>query len=574
MFGHESKPSRIWKYDAKPPHGGADVVERQISLAHKYQHRLCEIERARRAACDAAVLARHPDLDALRVAHEAAAKAVEDAEAAIRREHSKERKRTLGTPEQREALKAARAASKEAWTAYKTARKAAYAGDEVRADLKAIDDASHAERLVARRESGLYWGNYISVEQAMQGARSGPPPKFRRWTGDGAVTVQVQGGLSWAEATLGGDKRLRVLHAPNLAPGVSKRGRPLPAADPDSRASRETPRYEVWVRVGSEEAGRAPVWARAYFRLTRVPPPEARIKWVHLRRVMAGPCAHWQVQFVLSADDWPKDAADNGACGVDVGWRMVPPGLRVAYLVGDDGDEDQLVLPHKLLGSVSFAASIRSERDLLFNATRDGLLARVHALDAPPDWLAEESKHMSQWRSPTRLTRLFDLWKANRFDGDADEFGLLEAWRRRDWHLHAYAAGVDRKARAIRDDLYRKFARKVARRYRTVYVEDTNWRELKALPAADEADALIARLNVQFASPGLLTRFLREAAEDPRERDHKRTTQECHACGHRNRFDQSRLVHTCDGCGATWDQDRNAAANLLHGPRAAPAEVA
>ncbi len=48
------------------------------------------------------------------------------------------------------------------------------------------------------------------------------------------------------------------------------------------------------------------------------------------------------------------------------------------------------------------------------------------------------------------------------------------------------------------------------------------------------------------------------------ERDPANTTRSCHKCGTLNNPGAQRIV-TCAGCGAVWDVDRNACANLLRG---------
>jgi transposase len=42
------------------------------------------------------------------------------------------------------------------------------------------------------------------------------------------------------------------------------------------------------------------------------------------------------------------------------------------------------------------------------------------------------------------------------------------------------------------------------------------------------------------------------------------STRTCHVCGLVEKFDAKQYIfHACSGCGSTWDQDDNAAANLL-----------
>jgi hypothetical protein len=62
MFGHESKPSRIYSYKVKTFLTGEDRVLAQIRLAHQYKNKLIELERSRREAVEAAVNAHNPEI--------------------------------------------------------------------------------------------------------------------------------------------------------------------------------------------------------------------------------------------------------------------------------------------------------------------------------------------------------------------------------------------------------------------------------------------------------------------------------------------------------------------------------
>jgi transposase len=47
------------------------------------------------------------------------------------------------------------------------------------------------------------------------------------------------------------------------------------------------------------------------------------------------------------------------------------------------------------------------------------------------------------------------------------------------------------------------------------------------------------------------------------EADPKNITRRDHACGHLDEERPTALLHTCKGCGRRYDQDHNAAQNLL-----------
>ena len=156
-------------------------------------------------------------------------------------------------------------------------------------------------------------------------------------------------------------------------------------------------------------------------------------------------------------------------------------------------------------------------------------------------------------------------WRTARFDGDAEAFESLEAWRKKDKHLYEWERNQLRKALAWRENLYRNLAATLSRRYKTVIVEDANWRELAERPDVGEPAANpVAARNRTIAAPGLLRRFLRERFAEYCEAASANTTQQCHACGKIMGVDAAPAVDlTCPHCAARLDQDVNAAENLL-----------
>jgi hypothetical protein len=260
----------------------------------------------------------------------------------------------------------------------------------------------------------------------------------------------------------------------------------------------------------------------------------------------------------------------------------------VAYWAGDDGRSGELIIPRDDLARWSRAESLASTRDTNFNAARDALDAWLRATTAAvPDWLREALTHLPRWRSPARLAAI--LWRWNgvfyrkgreipwqpfpgqegpagcgRFPGDEDIFPRLWAWRRQDRHLLDWQANNREKAVRWRDDLYRRFARELTGRYHAVVFEKVNWRELQEEPAPDAEGGPLLTTHHRIAAVGRLRQLVREKAGEYQEVDPKHTTKRCHACGSLEDFDAAReLEHACSGCGEAWDQDDNAAKNLL-----------
>jgi Putative transposase DNA-binding domain len=548
MFGNKSQPSRIYSYGARAPVEGLDLVETQMRLAHKYRNALVEQELERRKRVDQALRDLSPDLASTEAALKDAEEALAAAREAIDRASAQARKK-VRPPDLMAAVKAARENRKALYGRRKALRTALFESPGWQAKQTEINDWSTERQKAIRSECGLYWGTYLHVEQSMGGCRSGAPPRFMRWDGDGHLAVQIQGGMKIEEA-FGQDSRIRI--------------EPLPTEG--SKAARK--RTRVMFRVGSDEGG-GPVFATVQVVLHRPMPPDARIKWVHLIRRRIATHFQWRVQFVISREaGWDRpDSAPDGIVGIDVGWRIREDGsLRVAYWVGHDGREAELALPADWLGEMDRVERIRSHRDDNFNAARDGFVAWLKGTpaDAIPAWLREATATLGQWRAAARLAALVIRWRGDRFPGDEKGFEALEAWRKRDKHLYEFEGNLRDQLQRRREDIYRNFAAKMRRAYRAAAVEDLDLRDFHELPQAEEPAAQGAlREHTRDACLSLLLRCLKESMAETKKVPAPDTTKLCPKCGTVGEFPRESLVRTCPGCGDKDDQDRVAAINLL-----------
>lgn len=433
---------------------------------------------------------------------------------------------------------------------------------------KAQKDLNEARRGVARGSDAL-WGTRgqvdASIDQALSDAckakstkkgyfPSGLPPGFSRWDGSGLIAVQCQGGLPVPEMLAGGDTRVRLVGAGE--------------------------RRTLWLRIGSEE--RAPVWAKFPIRYCRDLPPHAVIKWVRVLAVRRATKLLWKAQFILEGEGLnPLPTPTEGAVGIDIGWRIRPNGVRVAVWTNDTGATGELLLPRELITGWEKAESLQSIRDQAFNDTVAALaLARETRGDRWPEWLKQETRYVAQWqkyKSANRLARLCWQWrkeshKPGLVPADLELLRVIESWRKQDKHLYEWQANQTARVLDTRKYIYRCFAKDMATKYRQVAVEEMDLRDFAELPEEDEpkdspsaAAARPRRFKVALST-------LREALLDAVVRadgewvtiEPAHTTKKCATCGTMNVFDAAKnLEHTCSGCGQAWDQDANAARNLL-----------
>lgn len=468
---------KVYRYGLLPPTLGAERVVGQFRAAHRYQHALVAIERSRREEVRAA-MSRHGDVAAQEGRAAAALADLERARAAIRAQRSEDRAKSE-PHELREAAKRCRGLLGAAWADLRAAKAALREDIAAQAEIGAANATARDRAKRARSECGVYWGTYLQIEQAMDAARKAlSEPRFRRWTGDAAVAVQMQHGLS-VEAALGGeDTRLRIGLAPQPVP--DRGGQPLP---------------RVSLRVGSD--GRDPVWAEWPLVYHRGLPADGLIKWAKVVRRSIAARQEWSLHLTVETAE-RRPGAVAGVVAVDLGWRLAgaPETLRAGGWAGDDGESAEVLLSKGIRGALRKAEDLRSIRDTRQNEMHAALLdwRREHPV---PTEHAERWQQVAQWRSPARFAGLALYWREHRWPGDDDGFALIESWRRKDKHLWQWETNARRKAHARRRDEYRVLAARLAARYATLVVERINLAEMALIPQPESTKESHPRARAQ-----------------------------------------------------------------------------
>jgi len=455
---------------------------------------------------------------------------------------------------------------------------------------KEAEAEAHAKRLALRAACGLPSGTYLMVEQAVDAATKKPNIRFRRWNGEGRIGVQLRD-VTGADVFSNKSNMLQIDS--------------LPDNQWDTRPGRRRARAEVRIRVGSAE-GQKPIWARFGGLIHRRVPPECSVKWAWIKITRQGNRRRYELQMTMKVES--RRPVGEGTVAVDLGWRIKEDGdLRVAYAVDDSGNTIELVLPERMRTGMELVSRLSGHGDDHHNAAR-AVLINWMKFNKHPEWLAEATEHIAQWRAPSRLAALvtqmnkhfgyeeqiatlWDIWLKERLaatpklDLHADFAELrswlrnhpwltmpdvavyLEWWRRKNEHLYQWASDVRGKILRRRRDIYRVFAHKLTA-YEKIIVEDANWADLNRNAAPEESaenDHLHRWRNL--ASPGDLRLKLSETGRMEKVKT-AYSTRDCHLCGHRNEWEEKpvELYQTCQGCHETWDQDYNAAKILLTRP--------
>ena len=619
MRGHKtsSTPTRIYSYRVLPPRTEADRVELQFRLAAQYRNALVEVDHWLLDQFRLAQL-EHPAIAPALRALEGAQAAVDDAYDELRqaksgtadpdlagpleRLESTKEGRAIASDDLREAkrpskllgaarkaaakLAAARSAAADASkiadleaaaTAATAAAAIATAADEVL--LVAYDraqKAAHDRHLRARADYvdlGLRTGTYDWVENAIKQAKKSTkgPLRFESYDGLGSIGTQLIGGLTTDELHSCADTRVRLQPLPDNYGQLPRNRR------------RHAARVLGWLRIGSNP-DRSPIFAEFPVTLHRPLPKDAVVKWAYVVRHRVGRYLEWRLQLTIESETFctPSQPVGEGACAVNLGWRRIFDdegeliGLRGGYIVDEQGHEREIMVPEKLWRGVVWVDKLASTRDHELDVVRDMLAGYLHAIgDRAPAWLVEATQGLRQWRAPRKMQGLVDRWRreALRPPEDGAIVTRLEAWARHDRHLHRWQETQRDRIYAHRKETWRVIAADLANRYATIIVEETKYPEIDGWeqPApedGDPSDGRAQRRMQRLSAPGELREAIVFSAAKRGARtivgETRRITQDCAWCDHEDEFDAAAsITHRCGGCGRLWDQDANAARNLL-----------
>jgi hypothetical protein len=567
----KERTTRVYRFGARAPFVNNERVWGQMRAAHRYYNVLIEIEKGRRAAARAALEA-DPGLAEAYAALRAASEVTRLAAGVIAKQKQEAADRRGATPEAIAAVIAAREVEKDAYKAFYKSLSAAQKA--VRPQLDEIAEKALELGRSARKHCGVYWGTYLLVEAAVKAMKTSMPlydrgapndPHFKYWDGEGRIGIHIQGEPLTTEDVFGEGTSVR------LVPAVRPTG-----CDPNSKRSRRRQYLNLMIRVGSE--GRMPIWAVFPIVMHR-PLPVGHVTWATVSARNIGPHTEWSVQFTVDAE---REAMQTEKCGtgkvaLDLGWRARPDGsLRAAMWMGDDGREGEITVPASIRDELSQCDALRARRDTNFNVATAELAQNLATVwTTVPAWLVQATKFMAQWRSQARLLALALRWKDNRFEGDAEAFSAVWAWRKQELHLWSWEAHQRQKALRHRQDIYRNAGATLSRQYGQVVFEAFDIRDVAERPAPEAPEderSERARANRQRAAVSELRlvttqAFLARGGTAPK-RNPAYTTKTCNGCGSIEEVSPD-LMHTCSSCGRVWDQDLNAAANLLDKQRAA-----
>ena len=544
--------TKIYTYGAKLDKESEAIALEELFRAHRYRNQMVEDERTRRSTYRQTMAELMPKYSEALHACAEAYEVLSKFEKSMKSKgyNPKHHKKTIGflSVEEAEELMRLRSLAKQAsktQTAFRNEVKKLPAYPEVCKQL----GAAHKEREKRSRSNcGVGGGTYSVVQETTETFFSlKNDPRFRPFDGTGRISVQIQDGPVFSTFLNSDFSDLRPF---SIGPALDG-----------------TPWRNAVIRMGSRKEGRL---TRLKFRtqLHRMPPETAVPVRVWLIRKKVGINFTWELQVTLKDSFVRHDLQTaNNAVAVDVGWRRLESGLRVAYWVGSDGDHGQLIIPNDRFKMRMKSRSLSSIRDRNMAVVHRKLLEWLKDRTLP-EAQAERFKYVDRLQSCEKLSRLVWWWMHNRFEGDESMLQEMVAWRKQERHLHAWQDNQSDNFINWRKDFYRKFACSLSRRYRLLVLEDCRWgvfqREPDRMPDGRK-ELKPAEYCRQVAAVYSLGQMLQERISSTLKADPAWTTIDCHNCGFRDKtFDpEKNLTHVCPNCGEHWDQDYNACLNLL-----------
>lgn len=447
-----------------------------------------------------------------------------------------------------------RAQRKELWRLLAAWRK------EHKDTMRSIETERREAVRDARRQSGCYWANYNRVIQAYDGARQAARRQGRRLRHfdsareDGILTCQIQRTQSGVGAAFG-----------ELFGAVSAvRIEPVPAAAHDRATSRGERRRlcRTTVTLRVDAAGNT---VTLPINLHRPVPEGMRIKSVALNWRREGERLRFQLCLTVSGPDESIAHSSTSACGVDLGWRLEDDGsLLVATVASTAGPIKRYTLPADWMQGMDQVE--RLSRHIDQETLR--LAEQMHGTELPEAL----SEPLRRWRPGlgarhVDYAALHDAVRARHFDVPEP----IRRWYDRYRHLLVWRDHLRVKLLRRRREIYRLIARAIVTRHALIALDTLDLARMARTKKRDDGSDpelhTLARAQRQRAC----IHELRSAIQHQAAKHGAGVTEVngpstmcCGFCDFENQpNNRAKRIWECQGCGSTWDQDQNAAVNLL-----------
>jgi hypothetical protein len=297
--------------------------------------------------------------------------------------------------------------------------------------------------------------------------------------------------------------------------------------------------------------------------LHRPIPESAIIKgcaWIGKRHPIKG----WLWAITITAEEPPVSPKTTGkAVAVDIGWRVLGDAIRVAMAVDTCGNVRELRLPLDAARIHERRHNIPSGwRDLPIIDARISTLveqAKAELLLLPaPECCRESLPQLPRMQQGGLIRLLRQLQEEDVWPQGTD---VLQKWKSQNDRLRSIRSSLSERLTGRRRWLYRNFAAHLCRSYSRVVLKPL---PMRLIHQSRDTRGDAARYR-HWASPAELALYIRHAAVGHGtviiEAESAFSTTTCAQCGSQA-IQNGNVTLTC-ARGHIWDQDENAARNLL-----------
>lgn len=431
------------------------------------------------------------------------------------------------------------------------------------AELRSLETARRDEVKLARQNSGLWWGNYNALVRAFENGRSaavrgGHTMRRRTAGGNGRLTNTLQGGAAVERLFDGSLSQVMIREPPERAWSAESRGE-------RRRLQRTVLAVTVFVRFGKR---RNVTWPMV---MHRPIPSDCRVKNIVITRRRIGDRWKWAASFTCTraADQSPPAPSEPELVAVDIGWRRVPEGLRVATVMAAGDAPRFIILPPDIIESFAFTDELRQR-------VRTSARAGLELLQNKNADSFERPYQDLLIKFQTIQDKKFVLLKAFCYSEfftkqSRESVGAeISSWRSDYITLTRWLSNQQRKVIARRNHIYQNKVIGIVENACKLIVNDVKIGEIAARerPSAD-ANFFPRRANYYrvVAAPSEFLRclkfqaFKRGAAFEKREAVTPVGCPECGSAARRTRADAWPQI--CARCDTSFDQDVAVCKSLL-----------
>lgn len=568
-------PTRVFSYGCLPPEVNGELFEEQMRLSHRYQVALVWVEREKRTAILEAsrkfIPALGPiydELDVLYAQRDANNNAVKMA-----RSHSKATITSISQVEKDTEDKNSILNKK--IDALKEKRGELYKNKSpelIEEENKIHERAKALCKEVYHADTNLYTENKRLVGNDHQRACSTTSktlirddgsivpwherPPVPRYTGEGRVGVQAN----------------PVIFSDKVATGTKFQIDPVPehTFQLPRGERKKASRTKCRIRVGSD--GKAPIWCEFPMILHRPIPTDARISWAWILRTKEADKWKYQLQLSFESSAFLPKKVENRkkAIALDLGWRRRgDDGVRVAYWADSEGKHGEIQINEEVHRGLKKVDDLISIRRKMMNEMGIQIMQWRKSVTDP--WFLTKTSSAAHWLKRARFIWLFRDWQTHRFEGDSEIYEKFLAWYKQELHLFRWEYFQRDSRLRNRREQFRLLTKKLAMEYDYILIEDFKTSKVRKKPTPVEGSQGEGRKERRIAAIGSPAEFievcefmagkhLSEIIRVPA----PMTTRKCHWCGFSDKWEKEReLIHTCVGCKKVFDQDYNAALNIL-----------